>query len=222
MRNALRDNSLTLVLLSIFLVCLILQGLTGWQSENESLKDHGLPAISFGVYFSRGEFLSSLFENWESEFLQMWAFVMLTAYLVQRGSPDSRDPDGKEEPQDRDPALDEDKPDAPWPVRAGGLVRVVYSHSLGLALLGLFIASFVLHWVNSARFAKETARVHGAEPPTFLQHLASAEFWFESFQNWQSEFLSTAVLIVLAIFLRERRSQESKAVGTPHAQTSAE
>jgi hypothetical protein len=159
-----------------------------------------------------------LFENWESEFLQMWAFVMLTAYLVQKGSPESRKAD-EENPQDRDPALDQDQPTAPWPVRAGRVARAVYSHSLGLALLALFIASFVLHWINSARDAADEARTHGEPGPTLMQHLGDAQFWFESFQNWQSEFLSTAVLIVLAIFLRERHSPESKPVAAPHAET---
>jgi hypothetical protein len=161
-----------------------------------------------------------LFENWESEFLQMWAFVMLTAYLIQKGSPESRKPD-EVNPQDRDPALDRNKKDAPWPVRVGGAVRAIYSHSLGLALLALFIASFVLHWINSTRHAAEEAQAHGDPSPTLMQHLGDAQFWFESFQNWQSEFLSTAVLIVLAIFLRERHSPESKPVGAPHSETGA-
>jgi hypothetical protein len=165
-----------------------------------------------------GEFLSALFENWESEFLQMWAFVMLTAYLYQRGSPESKDPD-ETAPQDRDPALDANRPDAPWPVRAGGLVRVVYSHSLGLVLLALFLASFVLHLVNSARAAGDEAIAHGQLAPSLGAYALDPEFWFESFQNWQSEFLSTAVLIVLAIYLRERRSPESKPVAEAHSTT---
>jgi hypothetical protein len=214
-----RDNGLSLVLLGIFLVSLAGQALTGWHAENKSLEEHTLPMISLGEYIVRGQFLSALFENWESEFLQMWAFVMLTAYLFQRGSPESQDPDQKEHPQDRDPALDAGKPDAPWPVRAGGLVRTVYSHSLGSALLLLFLASFVLHLVYSARYARDEAMAHAQPPPSLGEHLASADFWFESFQNWQSEFLSTAVLILLAIFLRERHSPESKPVGAPHSQT---
>ena len=219
MPKPLRDNSLSLVLLGIFLVSLVGQALTGWSAENKSLEEHALPMISLGQYIVRGRFLSALFENWESEFLQMWAFVMLTAYLYQRGSPESRDPDSAEEPQDKDPAKEAKNPEAPWPVRAGGLVRTVYSHSLGLALLFLFLASFVLHFLYSARYARDEAMVHHQPPPGLTEHLASAEFWFESFQNWQSEFLSTAVLILLAIYLRERRSPESKPVGAPNAET---
>jgi len=215
------DNGLTLALAALFIVSVVGQAWTGWAAETEDQLRHGQAAPQLFEYLGSGAFLSALFENWESEFLQMWAFVMMTAYLIQKGSPESRKPD-EENPQDRDPRLDENKPEAPWPVRAGGLVRVVYSHSLGIALLALFIASFVLHWVNSMRHAAEEALAHGETPPTLMQRLGEAEFWFESFQNWQSEFLSTAVLIVLAIYLRERHSPESKPVGEAHAKTGSD
>lgn len=218
MKSFLRDNGLTLALMALFLVSLAGQMTSGFQMENHERIQHGQALIGFAEFLKGGQFLSTLFENWESEFLQMWAYVTLTAFLFQRGSPESKDPD-KAAPQDRDPALDAGKPDAPWPVRAGGLARRLYSRSLGLAMLALFTASFVLHAMNSARLAGEEALQHGQPPPGVLAHLASAEFWFESFQNWQSEFLSTAVLVVLAIFLRERGSPESKPVGAPHAQT---
>jgi hypothetical protein len=216
-----RDNGLTLALMALFALSLIGQAWSGWLTDIEEHTRHGEAAPTLMAYLSGGQFLSALFENWESEFLQMWAFVMLTAYLIQKGSPESKKP-GEENPQDRDPALDGKKKDAPWPVRAGGLVRVAYSHSLGFALLALFVASFVLHWINSARHAADEAQAHGERAPTLLQHLEGAQFWFESFQNWQSEFLSTAVLIVLGIFLRERHSPESKPVGAPHSKTGAD
>ena len=218
MKTWIRDNGLTLALSALFLASLIGQMLTGYSHENQERLQHGQVLIPFFEFLSGGEFLSTLFENWESEFLQMSAYVVLTAYLFQRGSPESRDPD-KAAPQDRDPRLDEKKPGAPGPVRTGGVVRVIYSHSLGLALGLLFLASFVLHWLNSFRSAADEAEQHGQPPPELLGYLVDSRFWFESFQNWQSEFLSTAVLIVLAIFLRERGSPESKPVGAPHAQT---
>ena len=218
MKTWLRDNGLTLALLLLFAASFVGQALAGFAQNNEQLEQHGQPLIPFGQYLVSGGFLSAVFENWESEFLQMWAYVMLTAYLFQRGSPESKDPD-EEAPQDRDPALDAHNAESPWPVRRGGWLRAVYSHSLGLAMLVLFLASFTAHWRNSARHAAEEALQHGQAPPTPLEHLVSAQFWFESFQNWQSEFLSTAVLIVLAIVLRERGSPESKPVGAPHRQT---
>jgi hypothetical protein len=218
MKTWLRDNGLTLVLGALFLTSLIGQMATGYSHENEERLQHGQVLISLVEFLKGGEFLSTLFENWESEFLQMSAYVVLTAYLFQRGSPESKDPDATA-PQDRDPRLDAKKADAPAPVRTGGVVRVIYSHSLGLALGLLFLASFVLHWLNSFRSAVDEAEQHGQPPPELLGYLTDSRFWFESFQNWQSEFLSTAVLIVLAIFLREKGSPESKPVGAPHAQT---
>lgn len=214
----LRENGLSIALFVMFGFSVVGHGWAGWIANNEDLARDGAAPLGLLAYLTSAEFNSTLFENWESEFLQMATFVMLTAYLFQRGSPESKDPDEKA-PQDRDPRKDINKADAPWPVRAGKMARAVYSHSLGLALTILFVASFVLHWINSAGAAAEEAARNGETRPTLVEHLLGAEFWFESFQNWQSEFLSTAVLIVLAIYLRERGSPESKPVGAPHAQT---
>jgi hypothetical protein len=214
----LRDNGLSLTLFLLFAVSVTGHGWAGWIAHNEDLLRDGAAPLTLVRYLTGAEFGSTLFENWESEFLQMAAYVILTAYLFQRGSPESKDPDEKA-PQDRDPEADANKQDAPWPVRAGGLARTVYAHSLGLALTLLFLGSFVLHWINSTRDAADEARRNGGTPPSLTEHLGSAELWFESFQNWQSEFLSTAVLIVLAVYLRERGSPESKPVGAPHSQT---
>jgi len=213
----LRDNGLSITLFALFALSVIGHGWAGWIANNEELARDGFAAIPLGAYLASPEFGSTLFENWESEFLQMATYVVLTAYLYQRGSPESKDPD-RSAPQDEDPAQ-HIGPHAPRPVRAGGLARRLYEHSLGLTLGALFLASFALHWAYSTGHAAEEALRHGTSPPTLLQHLGGAELWFESFQNWQSEFLSTAVLIVLAIYLRERGSPESKPVATPHRQT---
>jgi membrane protein implicated in regulation of membrane protease activity len=216
MKHWLRDNGLTLALFAIFLLSLIGHGWSGWLAENEERLREGASAIDIMAYLAGGAFLSSLFENWESEFLQMAAFVILTAYLYQRGSPESRDPD--DPPGDREQPY-EPAPNSPWPTRAKGLALQLYEHSLGLALIALFLVSFGLHAVNSARHAADEALIRHTPPPSLWEHVASAEFWFESFQNWQSEFLSTAVLIVLTIYLRERGSSQSKPVHAPHSQT---
>jgi hypothetical protein len=213
-----RDNGLSITLFALFGVSVIGHAWAGWIAANQELAHDQLAAVSLGQYLTSAEFGSTLFENWESEFLQMATYVMLTAYLFQRGSPESKDPD-EPAPQDRNPAADENEEDAPWPVRVGGLAGRLYAHSLGLALTALFGISFVLHWLNSAKRAAEEALLHRELPPSLWAHLGSAELWFESFQNWQSEFLSTGVLIVLAIYLRERGSPESKPVAAPHGQT---
>jgi hypothetical protein len=218
MKTWLRDNGLTIALLVLFAGSLVGQMFAGWSSDNAERALHGQGALGLAVYLVSGEFLSALFENWESEFLQMWAYVMLTAYLFQRGSPESKDPD-EPAPQDRDPALDARRKNVPGPVRRGGLMLRFYSHSLGHTLFALFVASFLLHWTNSARKAADEAHAHGQAALSTLAYLGQPELWFESFQNWQSEFLSTAVLIVLAIWLREKGSPESKAVSDPHIKT---
>lgn len=215
-----RNNSLSLVLMALFAASVVGMAWSGVAAFNEDRVRDGFAALTLGQYLVSGQFMSAIFENWESEFLQMGTYVVLTAYLYQRGSPESRDLRGKVE-QDRDPAEDRDNPRAPWPVRAGGMATKIYAHSLGTALFLLFVLSFALHWANSARAQAEEALLRGETGVHFVQYLGDSQLWFESFQNWQSEFLSTAVLVVLAIFLRERGSPESKAVGDPHDKTGA-
>jgi hypothetical protein len=216
--RVLRDNGLTIILLALTIATIAGMLLTGWQINNEEIVQHGGTPLSLAGYALSGHFLSAIFENWESEFLQMSAYVMLTAILFQRGSAKSKDPD-KAASQDDDPALKSGNRDAPWAVRAGRLMRTFYSYSLGIALALLFVASFILHLRYSAVAENVEAAVHGQPAQSVSEHLASAQFWFESFQNWQSEFLSTAVIVVLSIFLRFRGSPESKPVAAPHSET---
>ena len=212
-----KDNSLTIVLLLLFAASIAGQWLTGWHVALEDAARHHQPGLSLLAYSASPRFLSSVFENWESEFLQMSAYVVLTAMLVQRGSSESRDPDAP--PRDADVAAQSRKPGAPAILRKGRLARALYARSLGLVLALLFVASFVLHWTQSARAAAEEAREHGQAAVSTIAYLADPGLWFESFQNWQSEFLSTAVLVLLSIVLRQKESPESKPVAAPHAET---
>jgi hypothetical protein len=155
-------------------------------------------------------------ENWESEFLQMAVYVLLTVFLYQKGSSESKDPDEKAE-VDREP--DPRRPGAPWPVRRGGMILSLYRNSLGIALSALFLLSFVLHAVGGAGEFNEERAQHGSEPLTVVQYLGTSRFWFESLQNWQSEFLSIGVMVVLSIFLRQQGSPESKPVDAAHGET---
>ena len=215
-----RDNGLTIVLVAATAGTLIGMIFTGLSIYNEELAAHHRPALTLAGYMASGHFLSALFENWESEFLQMSAYVVLTAFLFQRGSAESKDPDRREE-QDDDPAAHVGEPDVPRAVGKGGLSRTLYSYSLGIALFILFVLSFALHLYESAKSEAIDAQSHGMPAPPIWEHAMSAQFWFESFQNWQSEFLSTAVLVALSIFLRFRGSPESKPVAAPHSQTGA-
>ncbi|WP_026791910.1 DUF6766 family protein [Pleomorphomonas oryzae] len=210
MRAFFRDNGLTIALMAMFLFSFIGMVWAGHVNHNDELAKHGAPAIGLFAYLVSGAFLSSLFENWESEFLQMSAYVILTAMLFQRGSSESRDPDDPGRPNDELPAeLRQRHPVLSW----------LYCNSLGLALALLFVLSFVLHWSASSAAASEEALRHGEIPQSMMAYLFDAQLWFESFQNWQSEFLSTAVLVVLSIFLRQQGSPESKPVGATNAET---
>ena len=88
-----RNNGLSLVMLALFVACWVGQSVAGFRHYNEDQREHGQPQVSYGAYLRSGEFLEATFENWESEFFQMAAFVVLAGLLVQRGSGESKDPD---------------------------------------------------------------------------------------------------------------------------------
>ena len=217
-RRLLRDNGLSLTLGVLFIAFLIGQAVTGFHHHNEEQAAHDQPQITFGSYLTSGDFLEATAENWESEFLQMAAYVMFTVFLYQKGSSESKTP-GQTEAVDRDPRLSRHNPRAPWPVRRGGWVLELYSNSLALAFLLLFLISFVAHAIGGARAYSEEALAHGEAAVTTLQYLGTSQFWFESFQNWQSEFLAILMMVVLSIFLRQRGSPESKPVDASHDET---
>lgn len=213
-----RDRGLTLVLMALFLLSLAGQLVTGLAEYNQEQLDHGQATVGMDGYLTSGHPWEALFENWESEFLQMAVFVLLTTFLIQKGSPESRRP-GVKELFDADPRGFADAPDAPWPVRRGGWVLRVYENSLGLAFVALFLMAWAGHAFGGFAEFADTQQAHGQPRPTFDQYLVSSRFWFESFQNWQSEFLAIASMVWLAVYLRQRWSPESKAVHAPHSET---
>jgi hypothetical protein len=217
MRRLWRHHSLSITLFGLFLLCALGQSVMGHQHYMAEQQAHGEPALSYGAYLRTGHFVEALAENWESEFLQMAAYILLTVGLRQKGAPESKKLD-QEEPVDAAPRRSTD-PQTPWPVRRGGLLLMLYAHSLTLALGGLFGLSFLLHAVGGVRHYNAEQLTHGEAPITWLQYLGTPAFWFESLQNWQSEFLSVGALVVLSIFLRERGSAQSKPVDAPNDET---
>src|SRR5918998_5281143 len=161
MRRFLRENGLSIVWLGLFFLTLIFgQSVTGHREYNSDQQEHGRPQVTFAEYVRSAHFVEATMENWESEFLQMFLFVVLTAFLYQKGSAESKKIDEEEE-VDRDPRRSRDKSDAPWPVRKGGLVLTLYEYSLSLAFLLLFLAAFFLHAVGGAREYNEEQAAHG-------------------------------------------------------------
>ena len=216
--RTLRNNGLSIVLTVLFLLTLGGQAVAGFLNENAERRDHAEPELTFGDYLGSPEMLEATAENWESEFFQMGIYVMLTVFLFQKGSVESKDPDKKKEEVDRDP--DPNRPGAPWPVKRGGFVLALYKKSLSIAFILLFAASFFAHAAGGAGVYNATNEEHGdPDRVTAFGYMKTSRFWFESLQNWQSEFLAVLSIVVLSIWLRQQGSPESKPVDAPHSET---
>lgn len=209
MRQFFKHNSLSIVFFVFFIISLIGQVITGLKEHNSEMMEEGGQQLVMKEYLTSGHFLQATFENWESEFLQMAFFVVLTIFLFQKGSSESKDPDEKEE-VDREP--NRRKKDAPWPVKQGGWILQVYKHSLSIVLFLLFILSFIAHLYGSMKDYNEEMVLKGHPTETMGQYISNSRFWFESFQNWQSEFLSVFAIVILSVFLRQKGSSQSKPV----------
>jgi hypothetical protein len=216
MKKFFKENSLSIVFLLLFILSLAGQVNFGFKEHNKELLKEGASSISLAQYFSSGHFLQSTFENWESEFLQMALFVILTIFLRQKGSSESKDFEGEEE-VDREPSAS--RKDVPWPVKKGGIVLQLYKHSLSIALMILFLLSFGVHFYGSLKDENEQLLLEGLNKMSAAEYLGDARFWFESFQNWQSEFLSVFAIVILSIYLRQKGSPQSKPVDAPHSET---
>ncbi len=219
MMKLLRDHTLAAAMFGIFAATVIGLAFVGWDTYNHEQLDHGEATVGLLGYLGTPNFGEALFENWESEFLQMGSYVLLTAFLVSRGSAESKDPDAGERTDDDAAHVDRRRRDLPWPVRHGGVTLLLYEHSLAIALLGIFVLSFALHAVTGAGAYSAEQLAHGGTAVSAIEYLGTSQFWFESLQNWQSEFLAVGALVVLSIFLRQRGSPESKPVAAADAQT---
>jgi len=216
MKKFLRNNGLSISFFLLFVISFVGQVLFGFVEHNKDLLEDGASTISLGSYFSTGHFIESTFENWESEFLQMGLLVILTIFLQQKGSSESKDFD-KEEEVDREPSSE--RKNVPWPVKKGGWILSVYKHSLSIALFLLFFISFGAHFYGSLKDENEKLALKGLQLETASEYIGDSRFWFESFQNWQSEFLSVSAIVIFSIYLRQIGSFQSKPVDAPHMQT---
>ena len=215
-----RENGLLLACVGLFAVFFVGMIVSGTATYNEEQLEHGSSEqLSVLQYLATGHFVEATFENWESEFLQMGMYVVLTAFLYQKGSSESK-PLNKSAPQDADPREARQR-NSPWPVKRGGWALAVYEHSLAIAFFALFFASWALHALGGVSAFNEEQIQHGQPAISVWRYVTTAQFWFESMQNWQSEFIAVAAIIGLSIFLRQRGSAESKPVADPHRETSA-
>lgn len=216
MKQIWRNNGLSIVFLVFFILSLVGQVIAGLKQYNEEMHEEGGQQVSMSQYFTSGHFIESTFENWESEFLQMALFVLLTIHLYQKGSSESKDPD-KDEEVDREP--DPNRENVPWPVKKGGFILRLYENSLAIAFLLFFVLSFLLHWYGSLKDYNEEQTLKDLPTETAFEYLKNSKLWFESFQNWQSEFLSILGIVIFSIFLRQKGSPQSKPVDAANDET---
>jgi hypothetical protein len=223
MRRFLREHSLSIFFLTIFLAALVGQAIAGHDLHNQEAAEHGGEAMSFWRYVTSSDFGNAVMENWQSEYLQFLLFMLATVWLLQRGSPESKELDkaGVESKQKQklEGYATEDSPG--W-ARVGGIRTALYSNSLLIAMAIIFVGSWFAQSVTGWTAFNAEQVDHGGEEVSWLSYIGSATFWEGTLQNWQSEFLAVGSFAVLAIYLRQRGSPESKPVGAPHDSTGVE
>ncbi|NYI04827.1 DUF6766 family protein [Allostreptomyces psammosilenae] len=223
MRRFLRENSLGLAFGLAFLLTLAAQAVAGQAEYNNQLLSEGLQPVDMATYLGSSDFAADVTENWQSEYLQFFLYIFGTVWLLQRGSPESKSLDRVGWESDREQMVGPHAvPSSPRWASAGGLRQAVYSHSLGLVMGLIFLGSWFAQSVSGAAAYNEQQLRQFQAPVSWFEYLGSADFWSRTLQNWQSELLAIASMAVLAIYLRQRGSPESKPVGAAHASTGVE
>ena len=223
MKRVLRENGLTLAFSTLLLAALVGQALTGQASYNESATDAGLPLLSLAEYVTSSQFTVDVAENWQSEYLQFLLYILLTVWLLQKGSPESKplDQAGRESDRDQKVGAFADADSPRW-AKVGGWRTALFSRSLGLTMGLFFLGSWSAQLV-AGRSAYNADQLQDLQDPLgWGEYLRAADFWNRTFQNWQSEFLAVGSMVVLSIYLRERGSPESKPVGSSNTATGVE
>jgi hypothetical protein len=220
MRSALRANGLSLAFLAFFVLALAGQAFAGWHEFNNDASAHDEASISLGRYLVSSSFGQAVLENWQSEYLQFTLYILLTVWFVQRGSPESRDPEGQVGGSDEEELLgDHARPDSPAWARAGGLLTRLYSNSLVLVMAAIWVLSWFGQSVTGWSEYNADQLTHEQPTVNWLGYVGTSDFWEATLQNWQSEFLAVGTMAVFSIYLRQRGSPESKPVGAPHRST---
>lgn len=221
--RGIRDNGLSILFGALFLLALCGQAIAGYATEVQEVTRHGQQVPAFWAFVFSSDFLVDVAENWQSEFLQFFLFILATVWLVQRGSPESK------KPGDEGPGNDADqqigayaRADAPAWARARGIRQTVFSNSLLLAMGTVFVLSWLAQSLAGVVVFNAESAEHGETAISWLAYLGSSDFWNRTLQNWQSEFLAVGTMIAFSIFLRQRGSSESKPVGTPHERSAVE
>ncbi|MFI9586099.1 DUF6766 family protein [Streptomyces sp. NPDC052236] len=222
-RKFLRDNSLTLAFGAAFLLALAGQAFVGRAEFNEQLVTDGLAPVSLGTYVTSSDFAVDVTENWQSEYLQFFLYIFGTVWLLQRGSPESKVMHKAGLETDEEQRVGKyARSDSPRWARSRGWRRLLFSHSLGLVMAALFVLSWLAQSIAGVAAYDEQRLRQLRAPIGWGEYLVSAEFWSRTLQNWQSEFLAVASMVILSVYLRQRGSPESKPVGSSHHTTGVE
>jgi hypothetical protein len=218
-----RDNSLTLVFLGLCLGALIAQAIVGHAAFNAEQDQALAPHVSLWRYVFSSAFGVAVMENWQSEYLQFTLFIVLTVWLVQRGSPESKVMHKAGRDSDKNQRVGEHATaESPRWARVGGIRQAVYENSLMIAMGGVWLGTWVAQSFTGVTDFNARRLTSHQPPISWLDYLGNADFWERTLQNWQSEFLAVGSMAILAVYLRQRGSPESKPVGAPHDATGAE
>jgi hypothetical protein len=219
----LRENSLSVAFGLLFLGSLVGQAFVGHGAFNQDqLLHHGDP-ISLGRYLTTSEFAADVAENWQSEYLQFTLFILGTVWLLQRGSPESKQLDkaGPESEEEQRIGRHATTRSPRW-AKVGGLRAAIYGNSLLIVMTALWLGSWFAQSVAGWSAYNANQLDHRAATVDWLGYLGTNDFWDRTLQNWQSEFLAVGSMAILSVYLRQRGSPESKPVGAPHDATGVE
>ena len=223
MRAFVKHNGLSIVFLGLFLGALILQAVAGHADFNEDQLRHNDPTMSFGRYVVSSEFGVAVLENWQSEYLQFTLFIMTTVWLLQRGSPESKELHKAGRESDKDQLVGKHaREDSPRWAKLEGLPRAIYENSLLIVMAAIWIGSWFAQSVTGVSEYNAERLDHHQITVSWFEYLGRPDFWEKTLQNWQSEFLAVGSMAILAVYLRQRGSPESKPVGSAHDATGVE
>ena len=223
MRTFLRHNSLSLFFLALFVLSLAGQSVAGWHQANAVLAAEHLDKLTWAGYVTSSEFAVDVAENWQSEFLQFWVYLTATVWLLQKGSPESKELDKAGRESDEDQLVGRyAREDSPAWAAAGGWRTRLFSSSMAIVMGAIFLASWSVQSVAGWAAYNEQRLQQLQDPIPWRSYLANADFWARTLQNWQSEFLAVGTMAVLAVYLRQRGSSQSKPVGASHGSTGVE
>jgi hypothetical protein len=220
MRRFLRDNSLSLFFLALFVLALVGQSIAGYNLVNQEAQEHGEPALSYWRYLVSSEFGADVMENWQSEWLQFWLFALATVWFVQRGSNESKAPEEIGLESDQKQRVGGYAPaNAPRWAKLDDWRRTVFSYSFTIVMGMIFLSTWFAQSVTSWSTYNNEQSEHDQATVSWATYVTSSDFWARTLQNWQSEFLAVGTMAVLTIYLRQRGSPESKPVGATHYET---